>query len=69
MDTDIPRPAGGRPHKWPWFTTPVGGHFTMYAKNVESIRSTLARARRLYRVDFRLERRTGPARYLVRRVS
>lgn len=60
---------GGRPHKWPWFETPINGTFVMAAKSVESVRSSLSRARRLHRVDFRIERRLGPARYLVRRVA
>lgn len=60
---------GGRPYKWPWFETPVGGSFVLAARSVESVRTTLSRARRLYRMDYRLERRVGPARYLVRRVA
>jgi hypothetical protein len=64
-----PRGSGGRPLKWPWLTTDVGHAFTLVASTPDSLRTTLSRTRRLYGVDFRMERRTGPSRYLVRRIA
>lgn len=69
-NTPSRRPGiGGRPYKWPWLTTKVGHAFTLTAATPDSVRTTLSRTRRLYNVDFRMERRTGPSRYLVRRIA
>ena len=65
----------GRPNKWPWLETDIGGTFVITAATPYSLKTTLSRTRRLYKRDFRVFRRlghdkkTGTGRYLIRRVA
>lgn len=43
---------GGRPFKWPWKDTKIGGSFTLTAWTIESARSAVSRARRLWGVQY-----------------
>jgi hypothetical protein len=62
-------PRRGRPFKWPWLTLAVGRSFVLEAQSMESVRTTLSRARRLWGVDYTLVKQEGKKKYRVRRFA
>lgn len=59
----------GRPFKWPWLNTGVGKSFVLTALTIESARSAVSRAARLWGVRYTINKHPEKRKYRLRRVS
>lgn len=58
-----------RPFKWPWLTLAVGRSFVINAKTIESVRSSVSRAGRLWDVKYTIVKAEGKGKYRLRRTA
>lgn len=62
--------AGGRPFKWPWLTTKVGGSFVITcASGIKSCRSQVSRMFRLHKVSYSIYKHPDQNKFRLRRVK
>jgi hypothetical protein len=59
----------GRPFKWPWMDTKVGGSFVLTALTIESARSAVSRAARLWGVRYTINSHPDKRKYRLRRTA
>jgi hypothetical protein len=59
----------GRPFKWPWKDTDVGKSFVLTAMTVESARSAVSRAARLWGVRYTINPHPDKKKFRLRRVG
>jgi len=58
-----------RQFKWPWLTLSVGRSFVINAKTIESVRSSVSRAGRLWDVKYTIVKSEGRGKYRLKRVA
>lgn len=58
-----------RPFKWPWISLSVGRSFVIDAKTIESVRSSVSRAYRLWDVKYTIVKPEGRGKFRLRRTA
>lgn len=63
------KPMSGRPFKWPWLDTKVGGSFVISCHTIQSCRSQVSRISRLYGVRYSIHKHPDQYKFRLRRVK
>lgn len=58
-----------RPFKWPWLKLSVGHSFVINAKTIESVRSSVSRAYRLWDVKYTIVKEEKRGKFRLRRTA